>query len=142
MVNELSIQLRSLPAREVYHDVALTRIYITVAWLLIRHYSNPHQPVPGWTGINQHSIKDTKDTTMGYLPILNAPAHERDTLWIVIGRCLRITHELNAGQSTVLMLASNCMQKLRNYSGRIVYMIKHRCILFSSRIILFREYPG
>lgn len=74
-----------------------------VAWLLVRHYSSPQQPVPAWTGFNQRTIKDTQDTTtMGYLPIINAPAHERDTLWTVIGRCVRITHELNAGQSTVL----------------------------------------
>ena len=74
-----------------------------VAWLLARHYSSPQQPVPAWTCFNQRTIKYTLDTTtVGYLPIINTPAHERDTLWTVIAQCLRITHELNAGQSTVL----------------------------------------
>ena len=65
-------------------------------------------------GHYQRTIKDTQDTaTMGYLPISNTPAHERDTLWTVIGRCLRITHELNAGQSTVLTFDEQLYAKVK-----------------------------
>ena len=69
------------------------------------------QSVPAWTGFNQHTIKDT--TTMGYLPIINTSAHERDTLWIVIARCSRITHELNAGQATVLTFNEQLYAKVK-----------------------------
>ena len=57
-----------------------------VAWLLFMHYSSPQQPVPVWTGFNQRTIKYTQDTTtMGYLPIINTPAYERDTESSVYG---------------------------------------------------------
>lgn len=52
-------------------------------------------------------------TTMGYFPIINAPVHERDTLWTVILHCLRITQEMNSGQSTVLTLDEQLYAKAK-----------------------------
>ena len=63
----------------------------------------------------QRTIKDTQDTTtIDYLPIINTPVHERDTLWTVIGRCLRITHELNAAQATVLTFDEQLYAKVND----------------------------
>ena len=50
---------------------------------------------------------------MGYLPIINNPVHERDTLWTVIGRCFRFTHKLNAGQSTVFTFDEQLYAKVK-----------------------------
>ena len=41
-------------------------------------------------------------STIGYLPIINLPAHENDTFWTVMMRTLQISHAKNPGQSTVL----------------------------------------
>lgn len=84
-----------------------------LSWLLVRHFSEQYQKVPSWTGFNQLITKDTQETTtIAYFPIINAPAYERDTLWTTILRCLRITQELNPGQTTVLTLDEQLYAKL------------------------------
>ena len=61
------------------------------------------QNVPSWTGFNQSTQESAAPlTTIGYLPIINLPAHENDTLWTVMMRALQISHAKNPGQSTVL----------------------------------------
>ena len=50
---------------------------------------------------------------MGYLQIINTPAHEMDTLWTGIGQSLLITHKLNAGQSTVLTFIEQLYAKVK-----------------------------
>ena len=45
----------------------------------------------GWTEFNQTLSQNEQDvTTIGYLPILQAPAHEFDTLNTVAKRCMYI----------------------------------------------------
>ena len=47
-----------------------------------------HTPKQGWTHYNQErSDTDPPQTTVGYLPLILAPAHELDTLNTVIQRC-------------------------------------------------------
>ena len=59
--------------------------------------------VPAWTGFNQFTVTNTeKVSSVGYVPIINAPAHESDTLWTVINRCMQIAQELNPGQSRLV----------------------------------------
>lgn len=53
-------------------------------------------PKPSWTEFNQkHSEVDPNMTTVGYLPIIQAPAHDIDTLNTVVQRALHITQALN-----------------------------------------------
>lgn len=50
---------------------------------------------PTWTGYNQtHSTVDPPKSTVGYVPIIQAPAHEVDTLNTVAKRALEIAHKL------------------------------------------------
>ena len=52
-------------------------------------------PKPSWTEFNQkHSTVDPAMTTVGYLPIIQAPAHDIDTLNTVVRRALHITQAL------------------------------------------------
>ncbi|KAL9979291.1 hypothetical protein ACROYT_G016935 [Oculina patagonica] len=58
-----------------------------LAWILSRlvKQQSEVQRVPGWTGFNHLLSKnDPQPTIIGPLPILNAAAHEFDTLWTVI----------------------------------------------------------
>ena len=73
------------------------------AWVATR-LSNPNeQKIPFWTGFNQSVSENSSEvTTVGYLPILNAPAYDNDTLWTVILRCIKLSDILNQGQTTVL----------------------------------------
>ena len=76
-----------------------------MAWILSRIHGSNSDNVPAWTGFNQLTTQDKHELcTIGYLPLLNAPAHEDNTLWTVMMRCLRISSILNPGQSTVITL--------------------------------------
>lgn len=52
------------------------------------------------------------ETTVGYLPIIAAPAHEYDTLWPVIQHCKKIANKLEQ-QSTVITLDEGLYCKAR-----------------------------
>ena len=53
------------------------------------------QNKPGWTTFNEkHSQMDPEQTTLGYMPIILAPAHELDTLNTVVKRCMAISSHL------------------------------------------------
>ena len=74
-----------------------------LARILSRLAGSQEQSVPSWTGFNSAIFNDMRaKSNIGYLPIINAPAHEDNTLWTVIQRCLHISDSLNSGQSTVL----------------------------------------
>ena len=48
-----------------------------VCWLVTRHYRTPDQSVPAWVGFNQLTITNKQQvTSLSYLPIINASAHE------------------------------------------------------------------
>lgn len=66
-----------------------------LAWILSRMaQQRPElQTIPGWTGFNQALSKgNEKPTVVGPLPIVNAPAHEFDTLWTGILKTLQRYH--------------------------------------------------
>ena len=54
------------------------------AYILKRQGQNPKST---WTGFNQeHSTKNPPKTTVGYMPIIQAPAHDAATLNTVVQR--------------------------------------------------------
>ena len=56
-----------------------------LAWAVTRLNDINNQKIPFWTGFNQIvSEKSSEVTSIGYLPILNVPAHDNDTLCTVI----------------------------------------------------------
>ena len=85
-----------------------------VSWLLARNSSPDSQKIPAWTGFNSIVSRVESDKTkVGLLPLVNAPAHESDTMWTVIDRCLKISEKLNPGQSTVLTLDQQLYSKAK-----------------------------
>lgn len=48
-----------------------------------------------WSAFNQALSKCDPDlTTVGYMPLIQAPAHDFDTLNIVVQRCMHISEKL------------------------------------------------
>ena len=75
-----------------------------MAWVLCWQ-SRPNRDehvVPLWSGFNAMVINATPEETMiGCLPIINAPAHDYDTLWNVIERSRRMTRQLGQKYSVI-----------------------------------------
>ena len=85
-----------------------------IAWLL-SHTSNSEdeQHVPAWRGFNQVvSETNTQVTTVGYLPIIPAPATDYDTLWTVIDRCQKIAGKIGL-KHTVLTFDESLYSKVK-----------------------------
>ena len=73
-------------------DQVKRAITTDVAFFLHRQLS---QNKPGWTMFNEkHSQADPEQTTLGYMPIILAPAHELDTLNTVVKRCMFISSHI------------------------------------------------
>ncbi len=69
---------------------------------------NVDQPRQGWTQFNQeHSDVDPPQTTIGYMPLILAPAHEMDTLNTVVKRCKYIANSL--GQKYVVLTVDEAL---------------------------------
>ena len=78
--------------------------------------ANSQQVIPSWTALNQLSTLASKSTpTIASLPIINAPAHEKDTLWTVIMRALKITLIKNPQHSTVLTLDEQLYSRAKEF---------------------------
>ncbi len=61
-----------------------------LVWILARLHHSQQQKIPGWTPFNQVLSTNTDlKTTIGYLPIIPAPAHDLDTVLTVLLRCER-----------------------------------------------------
>lgn len=91
-----------------------------LVWILSRMVQQQPevQTVPGWSGFNQLLSKsDDQPTIVGPLPIVNAPAHEFETLWTVILKCQTMTH-LRHGRYSVITLdeALYCKAKMLQWS--------------------------
>ena len=85
-----------------------------LCWLFTRYSSTPDQLVPAWTGFNQLRVTNTEEvSSVGYLPIINAPAHKRDTLSTVLNCCMQISQELNPGQSGVVTFDEQLYSKAK-----------------------------
>ncbi len=66
----------------------------------------------GWIEFNQSlSQNDQQVTTIGYVPILQAPAHEFDTLNTVVKRCMHVSAALGQ-QHTVITVDQALFCKL------------------------------
>ena len=62
----------------------------------------------GWTKFNQeHSTSNPQQTTVGYMPLILAPAHEINTLNIVVQRCKFIADAL--GQKHVVLTVDQAL---------------------------------
>ena len=60
---------------------------------IVKHYNDSTSS--SWTAFNQSiAPEDPPLTTIGYLPLIQAPAHELDTLNTVIQRCMYISSQL------------------------------------------------
>ena len=109
------------------------------------------QTIPGWTGFNQALSKsDEKPTVVGPLPIVNAPAHEFETLWAVILKCQAMTH-LRHGLYSVITLDEGlyCKAKMIQWSKsaeckNLVIMLGgfHAQMTFSKVIGKYMESSG
>ena len=62
----------------------------------------------GWTSFNQrHSDTAPEVTSVGYMPIIQAPAHELDTLNTVVLRCMHVARKL--GQPHVVITVDEAL---------------------------------
>jgi len=65
-----------------------------MAWILCR-LNDAEQHIPAWTGFNRVvSPYRSEVTTVGYMPIIPAPADDMDTVYTVISRCKLISEKL------------------------------------------------
>ena len=63
-----------------------------LAFLLVRQN---HEPKPSWTTFNERvSEVDPPKTIVGYMPIIQAPAHELSTLNTVVKRVIHVAEAL------------------------------------------------
>ena len=87
-----------------------------LSWLLGRlSQQRPElQKIPGWSGFNQLTTgKELPEVTIvGPLPIVNAPAHEYETLWTVLRRCQAMT-ALRGGIYTVVTMDEGLYNKAK-----------------------------
>ena len=64
-----------------------------------------HQGVTknGWTGLNQSLSRgeDQQVTKVGYIPIIQAPAHEMDTLNTVVKKCMHVATALRQRHTVI-----------------------------------------
>ena len=96
------------PAVDVTDSVKRT-IATDMAFFLHRQQA---QDKPGWTIFNEkHSQVDPEQTTLGYMPIILAPAHELDTLNKVGKRCMLISAHLGQ-EYTVITVDQALFYKL------------------------------
>lgn len=64
-----------------------------MAFHMIRQY---HDPKPGWTTFNEeYSETDPEVSTVGYMPIILAPAHDVNTLNTVVRRITQVAKSFN-----------------------------------------------
>ena len=68
-----------------------------IATDMVFHILRQNQdPKPGWTHFNEkHAKTDPEVTTVGYMPIILAPAHNLDTLNTVIKRIMQVANSFN-----------------------------------------------
>ena len=69
---------------------------VNLIWVLCRSFSIP-QHIPSWTGfrIAISNREPVKDTSIGYLDCIDAPATDLSTVYHILERCLQIKDALN-----------------------------------------------
>ena len=77
---------------------------IDLAWVMSRLTAEDAQHIPAWTGFNQSLVKPSEDvTTVGYLPIIPAPAHELDTVMTFLLRSKAIAAKLGQTKTVITL---------------------------------------
>lgn len=75
---------------------------VDLVWVLSRLSAEDAQHIPAWTGFNQSLVQPSEHvTTVGYLPIIPAPAHQLDTVMTFLLRSKAIAAKL--GQTTTVI---------------------------------------
>ena len=73
-------------------DVAQETRAVDMTYIFQRHTKEVRT---SWSSFNQCLMSDNQEiTTVGYMPIIQAPAHELDTLNTVVRRCMYIAAQL------------------------------------------------
>ena len=76
-----------------------------LAWLLCRRKDAAITSFAGFfRQVSEKSDPPGAKTVVGFMPIINAPAHDPDTLWTVMNKGLKVTCYLNPGQPLVVTL--------------------------------------
>lgn len=122
-------------------------------WVLSRiQQETPElQQIPGWSGFNQMFDKsDQRRTIIGPLPIINATAHEFDTLWTATLRCFAMSKAVKATYTVITLdEALYCKAKMLQWSKNnecksLVLMLGgfHTQMCFSKVIGKFMQSSG
>ena len=91
------------------NDSVRTAQATDLAFNMLRHQAEIRS---GWTEFNQSLSQNEQEvTTIGYMPIIQAPAHEFDTLDTVVKRCMHISAALGQ-QYTVITVDQALFCKL------------------------------
>ncbi len=94
-----SVQKTSI-IEEMSPDIGKSRC-VDMSYLICRTGCES-QHIPGWSGYNRAISKsDAEITTSGFLPIIQHPAHEYDTLNTVIVRSMGIARTLNVPYTVI-----------------------------------------
>ena len=74
----------------------------TYAWLVARACTNDTLNIPAWSGFQELILSSNETMSItGFMPLINAPAHELDTIWEVFRRCKQVSFVLGL-QHTVI----------------------------------------
>ena len=87
------------------------------------------QNVPSETAFRESHVPLT---TTGYLPIINLPVHEDDTLWTIM-RALQIYRKPWSSTMSTGLWMNSCTTKLKSFNGRIQ---KHEQLVIGFHILL------
>ena len=87
-----------------------------MTFILTRH---DQHPMPSWTSFNQQaSTVNPEQTSVGYLPIIQAPAHEIDTLNTVVMRVWHVAQSMGQ-EHVVLTVDEGLYPKLMELNGQM-----------------------
>ena len=86
-----------LPDKESYsHEQNTARIADSLYIIARKHVSEDFQYLPGWTGFNTQIHKETRcASTIGYLPVINAPFTDMATVNTLLKHSMSICYCLN-----------------------------------------------
>ena len=106
------------------------------SWALSRLHGKDTQMVPSWAAFNEIISDETSHTTPGMMPILQAPADDKDTLVTVLNRFKDITTYL--GQDyTVIAMEQPLYSKAKELAWKYPDKYKNVILLTGDLHILF-----
>ena len=80
-----------------------------MSFFMIRHYKDDNEVRNNWTNFNKDFTltKEHQKTTIGFMPIIQAPAHDLDTMNTVVQRALHVSKTL--GQRYVVITVDQAL---------------------------------